>query len=124
MINLACIDINRNYRTGKPKYHSGIIPEKAMLNEGDLLIACTDLTRNADIVGCPILTPDDGNQYTYSTDICKIVHNSKYFNQYYLYMTFRADFYHDYIKKWASGTNVLHLSVDGIGWHKTWTAAI
>lgn len=124
MINLACIDRNRNYRVGELKYHNGNIPKKAILKEGDLLIACTDLTRNADIVGCPILTPADGNIYTYSTDISKMIPNEEYFNQYYLYMTLRTDFYHNFIRKWASGTNVLHLNLDGIGWYKTWIPPI
>lgn len=120
MINLACIDINRNYRTGELKYFDGVVKEKNILNHNDLLVACTDLTRNADIVGCPILTPDDGVSYTYSMDIAKIIPNEKWFNKYFLYMTLRTDFYHNYIKKWASGTNVLHLNLKGIDWYKTW----
>lgn len=120
MINLACIDRNRDYRDGELKFHSGKIPKKAYLESGDLLIACTDLTRNADIVGSPILVPDDDNIYTYSTDISKLIPSNEHFNKYYLYMTLRTDFYHNYIKKWASGTNVLHLNVDGINWYTTW----
>ena len=120
MINLACIDINRNYRDGELKYHNGKVPEDAMLNSGDLLVACTDLTRNADIVGSPILVPYDDVRYTYSMDIAKLIPSKEYFNQYYLYMTLRTEFYHNYIKKWASGTNVLHLNLDGLNWYTTW----
>lgn len=119
MINLACINTNRNYRDGELKYYNGKISNTALLSGGDLLVACTDLTRNADIVGSPILTPYD-NTYTYSMDMAKLIPSEKYFNKYYLYMTLRTDFYHNYIKKWASGTNVLHLNLDGINWFKTW----
>lgn len=124
MINLACIDINRNYRVGELKYHNGKVSDADMLQKDDLLIACTDLTRNADIVGSPILVPDDDNEYTYSMDIAKMIPNPKYFNRYYLYMALRTDFYHNYIKKWASGTNVLHLNLDGIEWYTTWIPSI
>lgn len=120
MINLACIDINRNYRDGELKFFSGKTEIKDFLDADDLLIACTDLTRNADIVGCPILAPDDDNHYVYSMDIAKLVTNEDIFNKYYLYMTLRTPFYHNYIKKWASGTNVLHLNLDGLNWYKTW----
>ena len=118
MINLACIDIHRNYRDGQLKYHAGNVPSETMLKAGDMLIACTDLTRNADIVGCPILVPDDGADYTYSTDIAKIYSVEEGLDNMYLYMTLRTDSYHNYIKKWASGTNVLHLNLDGLDWYE------
>ena len=34
-------------------------------------------------------------------------------------MLFNSDYYHDYIKGFASGTLVLHLNMNGIGWFKT-----
>ena len=118
MINLACIDRNRKYRDGELKYHNGYVPDDAYLNAGDLLIACTDLTREREIIGCPILVPDDGNRYTYSMDIAKITFPSNEINDLYMYMALRTDFYHNYIKAWASGTNVLHLNLEGLDWYK------
>lgn len=118
MINLACIDTSRNYRDGGLKYHSGLIPEISYLNAGDLLIACTDLTRECDIIGCPILVPYDTNKYTFSMDIAKISFPVSEINDTYMYMTLRTDFYHKYIKSWASGTNVLHLNLEGLDWYK------
>ena len=35
-------------------------------------------------------------------------------------MLLRTDFYHKYIKGFASGTNVLHLDINGILWFKTY----
>lgn len=70
MINLACIGIDRNYRDGELKYTNGKIKE--LLDKEDLLIACTDLTRNADIIGSPILVPSD-NLYTFSADIAIMI---------------------------------------------------
>lgn len=67
-----------------------------------------------------ILVPMDGNKYTFSTDIAKLIPDESCFNKYYLYMTLRTSFYHDYIKRWASGTNVLHLNLSGLDWYKTW----
>lgn len=124
MINLASIDTNRNYKPNELKYYNGKIPEKAMLKAYDLLIACTDLTRNADIVGCPILVPTDSHNYTFSMDMAKITSTNDKLDEMYLYMTLRTDFYHRFIKRWASGTNVLHLDLDGLEWYTTWLPPI
>ncbi len=120
MINLANVDTKRNYKPTELKYFRGKITEKAKLGAYDLLIACTDLTRNADIVGCPILVPDDSRSYIFSMDMAKITSASDELDEMYLYMTLRTDFYHDFIKRWASGTNVLHLNLDGLDWYTTW----
>ena len=117
MINLASVDTHRNYKPEELKYYSGKIVDKAKLQAYDLLVACTDLTRNADIVGCPILVPDDHKTYVFSMDMAKITSTTKNLDEMYLYMTLRTDFYHAYIKRWASGTNVLHLNLDGLDWY-------
>ena len=120
MINLACIDINRNYRDGQLKYYNNCVSIDKSLVGNELLIACTDLTRNADIVGSPILVPKLSYKMTYSMDMAKLNFDSKYFDKYYLYMTLRTEYYHNFIKKYASGTNVLHLNLDGLNWYTMW----
>ena len=117
MINLASVDRKRQYRPEELKYHSGRIPKDAVLSSGDLLIACTDLTREREIIGCPILVPDDGVSYTYSVDMAKITFTTASLNDLYMYMALRTDYYHNYIKSWASGTNVLHLNLEGLDWY-------
>ena len=120
MINLACIDINRNYRDGQLKYYNKSVPTDKCLTGNELLIACTDLTRNADIVGSPILVPKISNEMTYSMDMAKLNFDSNLFDKFYLYMTLRTEYYHNFIKKYASGTNVLHLNLDGLNWYTMW----
>ena len=116
MVNLACVDINRNYRPGELKYYNGPLSEEMKLKPGEMVIACTDLTRNRDIIGCPILIPE-GNVYTFSMDMAKIESCDLEIENMYLYMTLRTDSYHSFIKQWASGTTVLHLNLDGINWY-------
>ena len=117
MINLASIDINRNYKSTGLKYFNGEYLKEKIVSGGDLLIACTDLTRNADIVGSPIIVPFDEQKYVFSMDLAKIDSKVDFINKYYLYSTLRTEHYHNYIKKWASGTNVLHLNLDGMNWY-------
>lgn len=118
MINLACIDTERNYRDGELKYFNGQISKECKLESGDMLIATTDLTRNADIVGCPIVVPYDNLNYTYTMDLAKFEVTDKKLNRWYVYSSLRTNGYHNFIKRWASGTNVLHLNLDGINWYK------
>lgn len=117
MINLACVDVKRNYKDGELKYYNGKNTENAKVVSGDMLIACTDLTRDREIIGCPILVPNDGTEYVYSMDMAKLSFPSNKLNDLYMYMTLRTDSYHEYIKRWASGTNVLHLDLKGLDWY-------
>jgi len=124
MINLACVDISRNYRDGGIKLYDGKFSSANVAKANDLIIACTDLTRNADIVGSPILVPDDGREYVFSMDMAKISSFSEELDNMYLYATLRTDYYHSFIKYWASGTNVLHLNLSGLDWYPVWLPPI
>jgi len=117
MINLGSIDITRNYRTGQLKYYSGKYNKEDIVKKGDMLIACTDLTRNCDIIGSPIIVPEEFDEYLFSMDLAKI----NIFNEtsdMFIYESLRTDTYHNYIKYFASGTNVLHLNLNGISWYE------
>lgn len=117
MINLASIDVNLSYRPEELKYFNGTISEEKMVMKNDMLIACTDLTRNADIIGCPIFVPDTFPLFTYSTDLVKVIIQDEKLKPEFLFSTLRTPFYHNYIKGFATGTNVLHLDTDGIKWY-------
>ena len=117
MINLASISRKRNYIPDGLKYFVGTVPEEKKLQAMDMLIACTDLTRQAEIIGSPILVMND-KEYTFSMDLAKLKIVDEKINELYLYMTLRTDFYHQYIVGFASGTTVLHLNVKGICWYK------
>lgn len=114
MINLASFDINRNYKPCELKYIKNLNIDGKECKYGDMLIACTDLTRNADIIGSPIFVPKNINKGTFSMDLSKVIIKDKKINTTYLYMWLRTDFYHNYIKGFATGTNVMHLNTDGI----------
>lgn len=114
MINLASIDTNRNYKPDKLKFYDGEYNEAKEAYPEEMLIACTDLTINAYIVGSPILVPNIEKKYLYSMDLVKLNPLTDELDPMYLYMTLRTETYHNYIKGFATGTNVLHLNTDGI----------
>ena len=115
MINLACFSKSGDYRTGEMKYYSGIIPGNKYVQPMDMLIACTDMTQGADIIGRPILASHEFEQYTFSTDLATL--RPKSIAKMYLYYTLRTPFYHKYIRPFASGTNVKHLNIAGVENH-------
>lgn len=114
MINLGSIDKNRAYRDEKIKYFNGAVPKNKYVYPGGMLLACTDLTSDGLIIGCPIFVPRNHDVFTYSMDLSRIEITSKRILPTYLYMTLRTDWYHSYIKRFASGTNVRHLDVAGV----------
>ena len=92
--------------------------EHNLLSSGELTIAITDVTRNADIIGKSFLIPDTFDEMVLiSCDVASI--RSSRISKYYLEKLFNSEPYHRYIKHFASGTLVLHLNIDGIKWFKS-----
>jgi type I restriction enzyme S subunit len=112
MISLNSFNLNGTYKPEGIKKYSGKYTDKNNTKPGDLLIAATDVTRNADIIGRAILVPDYyKGDLVFSMDIAKII--SKNIPSSFLMMLFNSNHYHNYIKWYASGTIVLHLNLDG-----------
>jgi type I restriction enzyme S subunit len=113
MINLNSFNLNGTYKPEGIKAYSGKFSEKNLVYPGDLLIAATDVTRNAEIIGRAILIPEYYKEnLVFSMDIAKISSNN--IPSSYLMMLFNSNHYHNYIKWFANGTLVLHLNLDGI----------
>lgn len=118
MINLNSFNLDGTYKSEGVKSYSGKYTEKNILKSGDLLIAATDVTRNADIIGRAILVPDYYREdLVFSMDIAKII--SSNIPSSFLMMLFNSSHYHNYIKWYATGTLVLHLNLDGVNRYKT-----
>ncbi len=119
MINLASIDRQHRYRPEGLKYLSPALSVDNVVHSGDMLMACTDLTRLAEIVGCPIRVPLALKSAAFSMDLARVnVNKPNIIDSWYLYMTLRTDHYHAFIKQFASGTNVLHLNLKGLDWYE------
>jgi len=85
------------------------IEPEFFINEGDVFIANTDMTKGF-IIGAPILIKNMDEKYVYSMDLTKLIFNNtridSVFMFYYLtYMPMRKR-----MKSSAQGTNVLHLN--------------
>ncbi|EJL6399052.1 restriction endonuclease subunit S [Vibrio navarrensis] len=119
LVNLNSFALTGKFKPNGTKYFSGSYKPEKLCNIGDLVIAITDVTRNADIIGKSFIVPDafEGKRALISCDVALV--KSSYFGNAYLETLFNSNHYHNYIKQFASGTLVLHLDLKGVNWYRT-----
>lgn len=117
MINLKSFNLDGTYRIDGLKYFTGKLNESRVISKGDLLIAITDVTREAEIIGRSILTPNFETNAVCSCDVARVDIINNDLQKNYLRYLFNSQQYHDYIKHFASGTLVLHLDLNGVLWY-------
>jgi len=88
--------------------------QQDFLAENDLLIAITDLTRDGDIVGSPIIIPKQLNGSVASMDLVKITPNKSVACARYLYYFLMLPSTRRYFVNHSSGSTVLHLETRSI----------
>ncbi len=118
-INLNSFSLSGEFKLEGTKYYNGKFKTESKLNPGELVIAITDVTRNADIIGKSFVIPDIFDETPLmSCDVASV--SSRKFCNAYLEQLFNSESYHKYIKYYASGTLVLHLDLNGVKWFKTY----
>lgn len=78
----------------------------------DVLVACTDLTQNADIIGNTVmlLSKNGYDKVIISMDLVKVVPKLEYINNYMLYSILSSSQFKNFALGYTSGTTVLHLN--------------
>lgn len=112
IISLASIDRNGCYIPDGIKYYTKDYPRTKVLKPYDLVMANTDMTQERAVMGKIIFVPDIFEGDILSTHHITQVHVPNYFKAY-LMMTTQTEWFHNYIKGFASGTNVLGLDMIG-----------
>lgn len=117
-INLNSFTLAGAFKIEGTKFFNGKYKQDDLIDPGRLVIAITDVTRNADIIGKAFVLPDvfDGPALI-SCDVAAV--HSVTFGKSYLERLFNSSTYHKYIKYFASGTLVLHLDLNGVNWFNT-----
>ncbi len=88
------------------------IKDELYVEENDVLVAHTDLTQKAEIIGNPILilTKDKYKMLIPSMDVVKVVSKNKFISNYILYLLLSYKSFKEHALGYVSGTTVLHLS--------------
>ncbi len=101
-------------RGDREKYYNGPVPEGFILHQGDLLVALTDLTQNAPILGSCAIVPENG-RFLHNQRLGKVVEvDSERIDPRFLYYIFNYQAVRDQIKATATGATVRHTAPDRI----------
>lgn len=121
MINLGSFSLDGEYLHDNLLYYSENYQESKIISSNDLVVACTDLTRNADIIGQSFLVPESfEDKYLLSMDaVCIRINDDSTLTNEFLNYLYKQSHYREFIKRYANGTNVLHLAKRGLYRFKT-----
>lgn len=110
--------IGGGFKGGRFKYYTGPVPQEFVLNEGDLLVTMTDLSKQTDTLGYPAFVPPPqaGRQYLHNQRLGKVVARPEApVDLRYLYYVLCSAPYRHEILAGATGTTVKHTSPKRIG---------
>jgi restriction endonuclease S subunit len=114
LINLNSFNLDGTIKPHGTKWFSGKFRDEQRIAPEELVVAITDVTRNADIIGKSFVVPDlFGESPLISCDVVAIS-GGEHFPVFYLEQLFNSNHYHSYIRHFASGTLVLHLDLNGM----------
>lgn len=113
--NLKCVSKNGGFNREGIKYYNGPVQNDNFILPGDIVIANTDLTRDGDIIGCPVEIPEYYKDKTVciSMDLTKIVPNEK-LNKRFCYYFLQLPYCRKFMKSHSSGSTVLHLNLKSV----------
>ncbi len=95
-------------RDGKEHYYCGTYPAKFRLHSSDLLVALTDLTQGAPILGSPLVVPQ-GGRFLHNQRLGKIIDlDDERLDRKYAYYLFVSDVVRAQLRATATGSTVRH----------------
>ena len=107
MVNLKNINAFGGYKRNAEKRFTGKYKENGILESGDLVMGCTDMTKERRLVGHVALIPNLKERAVFTMDLLKIL--SKTISKTFLYAQCRFGGLSYKIAPLANGANVLHL---------------
>ena len=115
LINLGNILPVSGFNDDKMKFYVGDYNQNHLVNNGDIVIANTDITQNRFILGSPAIVPPylNSNKILFTHHIFAIRNNS-HLNNFFLYYLLQTSDYRNRAMGFATGTTVLALPKDTI----------
>lgn len=116
LIGLKCFERGGGFRVDGTKRFSGEFKSQHLLKPGDLIVAMTDLTQGAEVLGKPAIVPNinDAEHLVASLDISILRPKTQQISKAYLYTLFMRQETQDYLFGYSNGSTVLHLSIKGL----------
>lgn len=117
MINLNSFTPKGTYKVDGLKLYSGPVNPSKVLQPYDLLMCNTQQTAldpAKDIIGKSLLVPDIFDEEILSSADVTTISAAKENLKYYLNSLFNSEYFHRYISGYCSGSNILHLNLEGV----------
>jgi len=104
--------IGGGFKSDKFKYYVGPVPDDFVLEEGDLLITMTDLSKDADTLGYPAIVPKPkGTRYLHNQRLGKVlIQDNNLLRKDFIYYLLCTRGYRHEVLSSATGTTVKHTS--------------
>ncbi|TBV09506.1 restriction endonuclease subunit S [Stutzerimonas kirkiae] len=117
LVTLKSFARGGGFRLDGFKPYTGSYKPTQVVVPGDLIIAYTDVTQAAELIGKPaiVIGVKDYQTLVASLDVGVVRPDSKKVSRQYLYGLFRTDSFQSHTFAHTSGTTVLHLAKDGVG---------
>lgn len=116
MVTLKSFDRNGGFRMDGYKEFTGKFKKEQVLHNGDLVVAHTDITQEADVIGNPaiVISKPQYETITFSMDVVRVASKSSLFTNSFLYYLMRTQTFKEHCLGFANGSTVLHLSKKAI----------
>ena len=115
LLNLKSIERGGGFNTNGIKYYNGDYKEAHFVKNDDLIIACTDITRDGNVVGYPLHPSTYQNKrMLFTMDLVAIEISNKKLLRDYLYYALKSSWVHWILFAYSPGTTVLHLDLQGM----------
>lgn len=116
LVTLKSFHRGGGYRPDGLKPYNGTYKPEQIIKPGELVVAYTDVTQAADVIGKPAIVKADEryNTLVASLDLGIIRVRNKNLNIAFLYYLFNQNDFQNHVYSHTNGSTVLHLSKDGI----------
>jgi len=116
LVTLKSFDRNGGFQTRGFKPFIGNPKETQEVKIGDLVVAHTDLTQDAEVLGNPAFIFDDGGfkKMFITMDLVKVISKDENITNAFLYYLMKTKEFKGHCVGYANGTTVLHLSKKAI----------
>jgi type I restriction enzyme S subunit len=116
MITLKSFDRDGGFRLDGYKQFTGKHKEQHVVAEGELVVAHTDITQDAAVIGNPVLVVSDPTYkvLVISMDLVKVISKYAWLSNEFLYALMRTKKFKQHCLGYSNGSTVLHLNKQAI----------
>ena len=111
LVTLKSFERGGGYRSAGLKPYTGTFRPEQVLDPGELVVALTDVTQAAEVIGTPAIVPEEHDYHTLvaSLDVGIIRPLNRGTTRAFLYNLLLTDHFRAHIRAHCTGTTVLHL---------------